>query len=181
MSQQGSSQQWWYEESGETKGPVGSDEIRAMVERGALTRASRIIAVGSSEWSTVGAHESDLGLPPAATGGMPPPPPSGGGYAPPPPGYGTPPPGYGAPPPAYGAAPPGYGQPAPGDKDFLTALLLSIFLGYLGVDRFYLGYTGLGLLKLFTFGGCGVWAIIDIIFIATGKLNDAQGRPLNRS
>ena len=169
MSQQGSSQQWWYEESGETKGPVGADEIRSMVERGALTRASRIIAVGSSEWTTVAAHESDLGLSPAASTGMPPPPPTGGYPA-------------SAPPPAYGAAPPpAYGEAGTSDKDFLTALLLSIFLGTLGVDRFYLGYTGLGILKLVTLGGCGVWAIIDIIFIATGKLNDAQGRPLKRT
>lgn len=68
----------------------------------------------------------------------------------------------------------------PEQKDFLVALLLSIFVGSLGVDRFYLGYTGLGILKLVTLGGCGIWAIIDIIMIATGKLNDANGQPLKR-
>jgi len=63
-------------------------------------------------------------------------------------------------------------------KDWLTALLLSIFLGSLGVDRFYLGYTGLGILKLVTLGGCGVWSLIDIIMIATNKLKDSNGTPL---
>jgi TM2 domain-containing membrane protein YozV len=63
-------------------------------------------------------------------------------------------------------------------KSFTTALLLSIFVGSLGVDRFYLGHIGLGLVKLFTLGGCGVWYIIDIILIATRQVNDAQGRPL---
>jgi TM2 domain-containing membrane protein YozV len=67
------------------------------------------------------------------------------------------------------------------DKDWMTALLLSIFLGTLGVDRYYLGYTGLGILKLLTLGGCGIWAIIDIIMIATEKLGDSEGRPLKRS
>ena len=63
-------------------------------------------------------------------------------------------------------------------KSFTTALLLSIFVGSLGVDRFYLGHIGLGLVKLFTLGGCGVCYIIDIILIATRQVNDAQGRPL---
>lgn len=60
-------------------------------------------------------------------------------------------------------------------KDKTLALILSILLGGLGVDRFYLGYTGMGVLKLLT-GGCfGVLWIIDIINIATGKLGPADG------
>ena len=43
-----------------------------------------------------------------------------------------------------------------------------------------LGYTGLGVVKLLTLGGCGIWAIVDIILIATNKLPDAQGRPLKQ-
>lgn len=70
------------------------------------------------------------------------------------------------------------GGPSQIRKELIVALLLSIFLGQLGVDRFYLGYIGLGLLKLFTFGGCGVWWLIDIILIATRKVNDSDGHPL---
>ena len=67
------------------------------------------------------------------------------------------------------------------DKDWLTTLLISFFLGQLGIDRFYLGYSALGVLKLITCGGCGVWWLIDLILIATGSLTDVDGRPLRRT
>lgn len=62
-------------------------------------------------------------------------------------------------------------------KDKTTALILSILVGALGVDRFYLGYTGMGILKLLT-GGCfGILWLIDLINIATGRLQPADGSP----
>lgn len=62
-------------------------------------------------------------------------------------------------------------------KSKTTALILSILTGGLGVDRFYLGYTGMGVLKLLTAGCFGILYIIDIINIATGKLLPADGAP----
>ena len=60
-------------------------------------------------------------------------------------------------------------------KDKTTAIILSALLGGLGVDRFYLGYTGMRVLKLLT-GGCfGILWILDIINIASGKLQPADG------
>lgn len=50
-------------------------------------------------------------------------------------------------------------------KSPMTALLLSLFLGCYGVDRFYIGDTGMGVGKLLTLGGCGIWAIIDWFMI----------------
>ncbi len=66
-------------------------------------------------------------------------------------------------------------------KDWLTTLLLCIFLGGLGIHRFYTGKTGTGIAMLLTGGGCGIWTIYDIVMIATEKYTDAQGRPLKRS
>ncbi|SRR5712691_4523228 len=63
-------------------------------------------------------------------------------------------------------------------KDWLTTLLLCIFLGFLGVHRFYTGHIVIGLIQLFTFGGCGIWWLIDLIMIATGSFTDSNGLPL---
>lgn len=56
------------------------------------------------------------------------------------------------------------------DSEFIVALFLLIFLGALGIHRFYLGYTLWGLLMLFTAGGCGILVLIDLVLLLTGGI-----------
>ena len=63
-------------------------------------------------------------------------------------------------------------------KQKTTTLIISIFLGELGIDRFYLGYTGLGIAKLLTLGGFGIWWIIDVVMIATNRMKTSTGEDL---
>jgi hypothetical protein len=64
------------------------------------------------------------------------------------------------------------------DKEMVTTAIISWLVGIFGIDRFYLGYTGLGVAKLLTCGGLGIWAIIDLILIILRKVPDSDGRPL---
>lgn len=61
-------------------------------------------------------------------------------------------------------------------KSRLATVLLAFFLGPIGAHRFYLGKIGTGILMLFTLGGLGVWALIDLILAVAGVMKDKQGR-----
>ncbi len=61
------------------------------------------------------------------------------------------------------------------NKSQVVAGVLCFFLGVLGIHRFYLGYTGIGIVQLLTAGGFGIWALIDLIMICTGDLKPKGG------
>ncbi|GAA4526547.1 TM2 domain-containing protein [Brachybacterium paraconglomeratum] len=140
-------------------------------------------------------------IPPPPHGGSPQQP----GFGPQTPGQGSPyppapqQPGYGGQP-AFGGQPSYGGQPAPAapqfaagayqggpstqlpaqrpPKDFVVAWLLALFLGFLGADRFYRGFVGLGILKLITCGGAGLWTLIDLLLIVLTGGKDSTGQQL---
>ena len=64
----------------------------------------------------------------------------------------------------------------PSDKDFITTLLICVFLGGLGLHRFFVEKNDTGILMLVTLGGLGIWWIIDIFMIVTGSFEDSEGR-----
>lgn len=61
-------------------------------------------------------------------------------------------------------------------RNWNTALLLSILLGFVGADRFYVGRTGLGILKLVTLGGYFVWWVVDVVLLLQGGMKDDLGK-----
>jgi hypothetical protein len=66
----------------------------------------------------------------------------------------------------------------PSDKSRGVALALAFFLGWVGAHRFYVGKIGTGVLQLCTFGGLGVWWLIDLIMVGSGEFRDSEGRRL---
>ena len=137
-------------------GPVDEATLRTWAGEGRVAPASLSWREGEGGWIPLSTRSELAGLFPAAAPVAPAPP---------------------APPMAVDSSSP---------REWLAALLLSIFLGYLGIDRFYLGHTGLGILKLLTTVlTCGIlgwiWWLVDVILIATGSVRDARGRPLLRT
>ena len=63
-------------------------------------------------------------------------------------------------------------------KEWLVTLLLSFFLGLLGIHRFYLGYTLIGIIQLLTFGGFLIWVIADLIRLTIVSLKDSENNDL---
>ena len=63
-------------------------------------------------------------------------------------------------------------------KSKLTTILLCFFLGGLGIHRFYLGYTLIGVIQLLTFGGFLIWVIVDLIRLTIGSLKDSEDNDL---
>lgn len=64
------------------------------------------------------------------------------------------------------------------DKRILPAGLLCFLFGWLGIHRFYVGKIGTGILMIFTLGGFGIWAIIDLILIIVGAFTDSYGNKI---
>jgi TM2 domain/GYF domain 2 len=145
--------------NGSQYGPVDEATIRAWVAEGRVAAPSLSFKTGDAGWVPLQSREEFRDLLATAPAAAAPP------VAPPP--------------------HPGQQAPlAPGERDWLTLLLLAIFVGMFGVDRFYLGQTGLGILKIVATLACGlglIWWMVDVILIATNTMKDVNGRlPVKR-
>ena len=64
------------------------------------------------------------------------------------------------------------------EKKILPVFLLCLFLGPLGIHRFFVGKIGTGILMIVTFGGLGAWVLIDLIMIIIGSFTDKEGNKI---
>ena len=66
------------------------------------------------------------------------------------------------------------------DRKVAPALILALLFGVFGAHRFYAGKTGTAILQLLTLGGLGIWALIDVVLIATESFKDGAGRTITQ-
>jgi TM2 domain-containing membrane protein YozV len=66
------------------------------------------------------------------------------------------------------------------EMNWWTTLCLSLFLGFFGADRFYVGSPILGVLKLITAGGGGVWWLLDVVLLFANRMRDDNGAIIRR-
>ena len=64
------------------------------------------------------------------------------------------------------------------EKKILPAFLMCFFVGVLGIHRFYVGKIGTGIAQLLTFGGLGIWTLVDLIMLVCGAFTDAHGNKI---
>ncbi len=64
------------------------------------------------------------------------------------------------------------------DKGYVPAILICLFLGGLGIHRFWVGKIGTGVVMLFTLGGLAIWTLIDLVMIITGSFTDKEGKKI---
>jgi TM2 domain-containing membrane protein YozV len=69
-------------------------------------------------------------------------------------------------------------QAAPVRSNFYPTFILALFLGSFGVHRFYTGKIKSGILQLITFGGCGVWWLVDMVLLLLGKFKDKNNQAM---
>jgi len=186
--------EWHFKtETGEEYGPVGRDELDEWFREGRITADCQIRSAAADEWQRAAEVYPQLSAPPEARV-------QGSGFrvpeskasSPPveellPPAAAVETPQVSFPQPAKKATAPRTKRTAAAADDEtdcsqrsrLVSGFLGIFLGPLGIHRFYLGYWGVGLAMLATAGGCGLWSLIDAVFVMTGRVPDADGRPLS--
>jgi len=152
------SSQWYVQTEGDQQyGPISKNELESWVREGRVTAGCQLLREGGDQWQWASDLYPHLADEESAFPGA----------------------DFGVGAPQRGA---GGQHPADemSDRSQMVAFLLSVLLGWLGADRFYLGYTGLGILKLLTCGGFVLWYVIDYVLLGIGVLKDADGRPLER-
>jgi len=179
--------------TGEEYGPVGRDELDEWFREGRITADCKVLRAAEEEWRWASEIYPQLNAPPPGVGGRE----SGIGSqepeeisvapSPPPPAAESESPSVSFSKQPKKAATAKVKKAAPiaddeadcSQRSRLVAGFLGVFLGPLGIHRFYLGYWGVGLAMLVTAGGLGLWSLIDAIFVMTGRVPDADGRPLS--